>query len=73
MPKEIETKFKIKSKSEIKKKLKKIGAKVISKKLEKDIYYKIPLSKHDITVIRLRSLGKDGIFTIKLKLSKSGA
>jgi len=65
MPKEIETKFKIHSPKEFRSKLKKIAAKFVSKNLEKDIYYKSPSTTCCRNTIRLRSMGKRGIFTIK--------
>jgi len=59
MSKEIETKFKIKNGNALRKALKEIGAEFISKKLERDVYYRAPAT------VRLRSLGKNGIFTVK--------
>jgi len=69
MPKEVETKFKVHSKSALKKKLERKGAIFISRRLERDIYYKNPrLSGPE--VIRLRETGHGGIFTIKKSTGK---
>jgi len=65
MPNEIETKFKVESPGLIRKRLKKIGAKFVSKKLEKDTYYCNPTGSCSYVTIRLRELGKNGVFTIK--------
>ena len=70
MPKEIETKFKIKSPSELRKRLKRIKARPLSKNLERDEYYKIPSVKKNIEVIRLRTIGKKGLFSIKFFAGK---
>jgi predicted adenylyl cyclase CyaB len=64
MSQEIETKFKLASPGEMRKGLKKIGAKLISKGLERDIYYAVPVSLR-LSVIRLRAIGKKGLFTLK--------
>ena len=65
MAKEIETKFKIDSPLLLKKRLKKLGAKFISKKFEKDTYYFFPGDRRSSNTARLRSFGKKGIFTVK--------
>jgi len=70
MPKEIETKFKISSPDKLKKKLKKIDAKIIYKAYEKDTYYKNIPSGSSPTVVRLRSTGKDGVFTLKYRAKR---
>jgi predicted adenylyl cyclase CyaB len=64
MAREIETKFKITSPTALRKKLKKIGAKFISKEFEKDIYYNAPPGTRPFTA-RLRARGNKNIFTIK--------
>jgi predicted adenylyl cyclase CyaB len=74
---ETETKFKIDSPASMKKRLKTIGAKFLSKNIEKDIYYR-PQSCHKAGFIsRFRTIGNEGIFTIKdslgKRLRKSGA
>jgi len=65
MAKEIETKFKIDSPLLLRRRLKKLGAKFVSKKLEKDTYYSIPEKPRASNTVRLRFLGKKGIFTVK--------
>lgn len=65
MATEIETKFKLFSVPKLKNMLKDIGAKLISKRLERDIYYNNAKSERCLESIRLRSIGKGGIFTIK--------
>lgn len=65
MAQEIETKFKLYSVAKLKNKLKEIGAKFISKHLERDIYYNNAKSERCLESIRLRTIGKGGIFTIK--------
>ena len=69
MPREIETKFKLKSPTTFKKKLRKIGAKFVSKNLEQDIYYKNLSKRISADVIRLRRIGKKGIFTVKNRIN----
>ncbi len=64
--KEIETKFKIEHPGKVRKKLRKIGAKFISKRLEKDLYLRQGGTSLKNLTIRLRSLGrKKSIFTLK--------
>lgn len=65
MAKEIETKFKIASIAEFRKSLKRMGAKFVSKTLERDTYYKSPADNFCGGTIRLRAIGKRGVFTIK--------
>ncbi|MCQ9206172.1 MAG: class IV adenylate cyclase, partial [Omnitrophica bacterium] len=65
MATEIETKFKLYSVAKLKNKLKEIGAKFVSKHLERDIYYNNARSERCLESIRLRTIGKGGIFTIK--------
>ena len=73
MSKEIETKFKISSPSKLKKKLKKLNARLIYKAYEKDIYYKKASSGFLSDVVRLRSVGKSGIFTLKYHVKGKGS
>jgi predicted adenylyl cyclase CyaB len=61
---EIETKFKIPSADEVRLKLAKIGARPVSRDIEKDTYYATPEGK-GLTAVRLRSIGRRGLFTIK--------
>lgn len=61
---EIETKFKIPSADEVRLKLAKIGARPVSRDLEKDTYYATPEGK-GLTAVRLRTIGRRGLFTIK--------
>lgn len=65
MPNEIETKFKVESPALLRKRLKKLDAEFISKELEKDTYYFNPARKCSSDIIRIRDLGKNGVFTIK--------
>lgn len=67
---EVETKFKLDSPDKIRKALKKLGAKFISKTKEKDAYYKNPKAKNQKETIRLRTTGKDAIFAIKLPVGE---
>jgi predicted adenylyl cyclase CyaB len=71
MPKEIEIKFKIKSPKVIKKRLKKIGAEKISSTFEKDTYYILPYNRKIPHTIRLRTIKKEGIFTVKYPVLKN--
>jgi len=67
---ETETKFKIDSPVTMKKRLKSIGAKFLSKNIEKDIYYR-PQSYHEAGLaIRFRTIGDKGTFTVKSSLRK---
>ena len=63
MPKEIETKFNIRSPGDVRKALKKMGARFVSRQTEKDVYYAAPSGFRG--TIRLRSIGKKSIFTVK--------
>ena len=65
MPIEIETKFKVQFPKELRKKLKYIGTKFVSRKLEQDIYYKASEFNPALSVVRLRLAGDCCIFTIK--------
>lgn len=65
MHKEIETKFKIKAPSDLRKRLNKVGASFVSKCKESDTYYRNFSSNKNIEAIRLRSIGKEGVFTVK--------
>lgn len=71
MPKEIETKFKINNPAEVKKALKNLGARFVSRELEKDVYYKSPFPFFG--AIRLRRIGGKGLFTIKTEDAKSAS
>jgi len=63
---EIETKFKVKSPGEFRKKLKRVKARFICRNLERDIYYGPLGFSVNAEVIRLRRLnGNMGLFTIK--------
>jgi len=64
MAKEIETKFKVGAPEEIRAKLAGIGARFLSREVEKDVYYAGPAGS-DVTSIRLRTTEKNGLFTIK--------
>jgi len=64
MAKEVETKFKVESPEEIRTRLAGIGARLLSRELEKDVYYAGP-ARADVTSIRLRAKDKKGLFTIK--------
>lgn len=72
MAKEVETKFNVASATELRKALKRIGARFISRRLEKDIYYGIPCRPSSIA-IRLRSVGKRGVFTVKCSSGTSSS
>jgi len=65
MPKEIETKFKISCQDTFRKALKKIGAKFLSKEFEQDVYYRAPAAQCSAGTVRLRAMGRKGLFTIK--------
>lgn len=64
MATEIETKFKVEAPAELRAKLAAVGARFLSRELEKDVYYAGP-ARADVTSIRLRSTDKKGLFTIK--------
>jgi len=71
--KEIETKFKVDNAVALRKKLGQAKASVISKTLERDVYYTLQGLRFPGTVIRLRTLDREtGIFTVKLPGRKSG-
>jgi len=77
MARETETKFKIDFPPKLRKSLRKIGAKFISKEFERDTYYSLPACRtsrpsrvSDVTVIRLRLTGKKGIFTVKARIPR---
>lgn len=61
---EVESKFKIVSPDEVRRRLAEIGARLISRELEKDAYYAVPEGS-GLTAVRLRSTGRRGLFTIK--------
>jgi len=65
MPRETETKFKIKSGDTFRKALKKISAEFISKEFEQDTYYRSPSRGFAGSAIRLRAIGGKGVFTVK--------
>jgi adenylate cyclase class 2 len=64
MAKEIETKFRVEAPAEFRAKLAGVGARFLSRELERDVYYAGP-AKADVTSIRLRTMDKKGLFTIK--------
>ena len=68
MPKETETKFKLECPSVFRRKLAKIKARFISKKTERDIYYRDPSGRVAADVIRLRRVGRKCIFTVKKRV-----
>jgi predicted adenylyl cyclase CyaB len=65
MPKEIETKFKITSERTQRARLRKIGALRISRRIERDVYFKNRTIHPRGLVVRLRSDGKTVVFTVK--------
>ena len=64
MPLEVETKFKIGQVEQARISLARIGAKLLSKELEKDVYYAGP-KQANVTAVRLRTAGGNTLFTIK--------
>ncbi|MBN1353390.1 MAG: class IV adenylate cyclase [Candidatus Omnitrophica bacterium] len=62
---EIETKFKVNSPAAIRKRLIVMRARLISRRLEKDVYYRCYLKTQNAEAIRLRSVGGKYIFTLK--------
>jgi adenylate cyclase class 2 len=70
MPKEIETKFKISSPAAFKRSLTRLNVAPVSKKFEGDIYYSGLTCKNKPEVIRLRSIGRKGIFTLKFRVGQ---
>jgi len=65
MPKEIETKFKIKDVAAFKIKLQELGAKFVEQRFEADVYYSPAVQGLFNGTVRVRSLDKGGEFTIK--------
>lgn len=65
MAKEVEAKFKIGSERSFRKVLKKAGASLLSRELEKDVYYNNLPGCRGPGAIRLRSVGDKGLFTVK--------
>ena len=63
---EIESKFKVSSPDDIRSRLARIGARLLSRELEKDTYYAVPPGSR-LTAIRLRASGDKGLFTIKTR------
>ena len=64
MAKETETKFYVEDPDLLRAKLAGIGARLISRELEKDVYYSGPAGAQ-VTTIRLRVTDKKAVFTIK--------
>jgi predicted adenylyl cyclase CyaB len=64
VPLEIETKFKVGQAEQARNSLARIGAKLLSKELEKDVYYAGP-KQANVTAVRLRTAGRKALFTIK--------
>jgi adenylate cyclase class 2 len=64
MAKEIETKFRVEDPDSLRPNLAGIGARLLYRELEKDVYYAGP-AREDITAVRLRSTHNKGLFTIK--------
>ncbi len=63
---EIESKFKVSSPDDVRSGLARIGARFLSRELEKDTYYAVPPGSC-LTAIRLRAAGEKGLFTIKAR------
>jgi len=64
MAREVESKFRVGSPEEIREKLIGVGARFLSRNLEKDTYYSLPEGQA-LSAVRLRSFGQKGLFTIK--------
>ena len=71
MPLEIETKFKVSDPGRMRRNITRIGARLMSRALEQDVYYGKEEKGFGGTVIRLRKInGKRGVFTVKLSVSR---
>lgn len=73
MPRETEAKFKINSTNKLKNILKKIGARPVYKRLEKDTYYQDPSTRFHSVVMRIRLIGKKEVFTIKAEVPRQNS
>jgi adenylate cyclase, class 2 len=63
---EIESKFKIPSPDSARGELARIGARFLSRELERDTYYAVPPGSR-LTAVRLRARGEKGLFTVKAR------